>query len=155
MPENKFKFDDLKYLVDEFKREVPIKLAAQAQNYFVRSFSNQGWEGRKWQEVQRRIPGTKPYMYPKKKDLGRRKRPILIGKGSTKLRRAVVNSVRVRQWPTVRLVVDLPYAQVHNEGGQHTPQRKYMGHTSELGRMQKTLIKRTIAGMFEKHKKKL
>jgi len=150
MARNKFNFAEIKERVTKMKNVLPPVLANQAKNYFVGNFSNQSFDGQKWQEVNRRIPGTSAYKYPKKKDLGRRRRPILIGKGSTKLRRATANSIRVQKWPIVRLVVDLPYARIHNEGlrgrafgkyGFTMPKRQYIGQTKKLTDMQLKKVK--------------
>lgn len=143
---NKLSFEGLRSAVGVVRDVLPTLLANQAQNYFVSSFTKQGFDGVKWQEVKRRIEGTPEYKYPAKKDLGRRTRFILIGKGSTKLRRAVNNSVRVKTWPLVQLVVDLPYAKAQNEGNpaRNLPKRQYMGQTEELTRMQHELIKREL-----------
>ncbi len=141
MADNKFKFGAMKAKIVRLKKELPIILANNAQNYFVQSFTNQGWDGSAWKEVNRRIEGTKEYKYPKSKDLGRRTRPILIGKGSTKLRRAVSNSIRNKTWPIVRLLVDLPYAKRHNEGLDGMPKRTFMKNSPQLERQQKEKIK--------------
>ena len=138
--EDKFKFDQLKARIATMQHDLPIALANQAQNYFVSSFTKQAWDGTPWQEVKRRIPGTVEYKYPADKDLGRRTRPILIGKGSTKLRRAVASSIRTTAWPIIRLVVDLPYAKRHNDGLNGLPKRTYMGQTKELTSMQLQMI---------------
>lgn len=140
--ESRLNFDKLKKNIEILKRELPVRLANTAQNYFLQSFQKQGWEGKKWEEVQRRISGTNAYKYPKKKDLGRRRRPILIGKGSTQLRRAVANSARtgVTQWPIVRMIVGLPYAKRHNEGLKGMPKRKFFGDSKELRKKHKQTI---------------
>lgn len=142
--EDKFKFNKLKETIIKIHQDLPVILANQAQNYFVRSFDTQSWNGNSWEEVKRRIEGTPEYKYPLKKDLSRRTRPILIGKGSTKLRRATSNSVRVKTWPIVRLIVDLPYAKAHNEGLGHMPKRQFMGITEELNKMHKEKIKKQM-----------
>jgi hypothetical protein len=143
---NHLSFEGLRSAVRTTRDVLPTLLANQAQNYFVSSFDKQGFDGAKWQEVQRRIEGTPAYKYPKTKDLGRRTRWILIGKGSTKLRRAVNNSVRLKTWPLVQLIVDLPYAKAQNEGNpaRNLPKRQYMGQTEELTRMQRELVKREL-----------
>lgn len=139
---DRFKFNELRAKIERVKRIIPTVLANNAQNFFVATFDKQAWEGKKWEEVKRRIPGTVEYKYPSNKDLGRRTRPILIGKGSTKLRRAVNNSVRVKIWPRVLLLVDLPYAKAHNEGNENLPQRKFMGTSSKtLHKIQLNSIK--------------
>jgi len=140
--EDKFKFGQLKERITKMRQELPVLLANDSRLYFSNTFKTQSWDGVPWQEVNRRIPGTPEYKYPKKKDLGRHTRPILVGKGSTKLRRAVNNSIRVQSWPVVRLVVDLPYAQAHNEGLGKMPKRQFMGnspilHSQHLERIDK------------------
>ena len=138
--EDKFKFGELQQRITKMKRDLPIKLANNSRLYFSATFKNQAWDGRPWQEVNRRIEGTQEYKYPKKKDLGRRTRPILVGKGSTKLRRAVNNSIRVQSWPIVRLVVDLPYARRHNEGLNGMPKRQFMGNSPILHKQHLEII---------------
>lgn len=149
---SKFTFDRVYRALDEVKRTLPEKCANLARNHFSKSFIEQGWEGKPWKEVNRRIPGTVEYKYPKKKDLGRRRRPILVGKGSTKLRRAVANSIRVMSFPTVRLVVDLPYARRHNEGLDGMPQRKYFGNSKKLHEAQQKLIRGAMREALKKGK---
>lgn len=148
MPEDKFKFQNLKNAIIHMKDTLPTLLANDAKNYFSRSFLNQGWEGRAWPEVKRRIKGTQEWKYPKKKDLGRRTRPILVGKGSTKLRRAVANSARVepQNWPVIRLVVDLPYAARHNEGLDGMPKRTFMADSKGI----RVVITRRIKNEMKK-----
>ena len=136
---NKFGFDVVKEKITRMKEELPKLLANQAQTFFVKSWSNQGWEGDKWQEVKRRIEGTPEYKYPKKKGLGRRTKAILVNTG--RLRRAVGSSIRSQQFDRIRLVVDLPYAEVHNDGGVHAPKRTFMKHSTTLGAMQQEKIK--------------
>jgi phage gpG-like protein len=128
----KFNFDRVKEKIATMEKDLPPLLANDARNYFLNSFKQQGWEGRQWKEVKRRIEGTNEYKYPKKKDLGRRKRPILIGKGSTKLRRAVADSIESDSWPIIRLVVNLIYAARHNYGLDGMPKRTFMTNSKKL-----------------------
>lgn len=129
---SQFKFDRVLQNMEQLKRELPPVLANQAQNYFVQAFTAQGLGGKKWKEVQRRIPGTKAYKYPKNKGLSRRTKPILVETG--KLRRAVSNSIRQAQFDKIRLVVDLPYADRQNQD------RPFMADTNELRSKQRTTI---------------
>jgi hypothetical protein len=147
--EDKFKFGKLKENISKMRNDLPRVLANESQNFFSKSFTDQGWEGKSWQQVKRRIPGTPEYKYPKKKDLGRRRRPILVGKGSTKLRRAVANSIRVTSWPIVRLIVDLPYARRHNEGLDNMPKRKFMGESNRLKQKHLATIKKFIRNLWQ------
>lgn len=138
--ENKFGFERLKRNLMQMKHELPVLLANQAQNFFVSSFTNQGWDGQGWKEVNRRIPGTSEYKYPKFKGLSRRTSPILVRTG--RLRRAVSNSIRNATFQSVRLVVDLPYAAAQNDGDpeNNIPRRHYMGNSPVLVEKQKQKI---------------
>lgn len=136
---NQFGFDELNRKITAMKEELPKVLANQAQTFFVKSWSNQGWEGQQWKEVNRRIIGTPEYKYPKNKGLGRRTKAILVGTG--RLRRAVGTSIRSRQFNNIRLIVDLPYAEVINNGGANMPKRTFMKDSPTLRGMQETKIK--------------
>ena len=148
MPDNKFHFGRLRMDLLKMKHELPIILANQAQNYFVSSFTKQGWDGQSWQQVNRRIPGTSEYKYPKLKGLSRRTSPILVRTG--RLRRAVSNSIRSQTFQSVRMVVDLPYAAAQNYGDPdiNLPQRQYMGNSPILSGMHKLKIKNYVNKSF-------
>ena len=148
MMDNKFHFGRLLTNLNVMKRELPILLANQAQNFFVRSFTQQGWDGEHWQEVKRRIEGTPEYKYPKFKGLSRRTSPILVRTG--RLRRAVSNSIRSATWQSVRLVVDLPYAANQNEGDT-VPRRHYMGNSPLLVAEQQLKIRTYINRIWSQH----
>lgn len=123
----KFNLHEVKTRLERTKRELPVALAKQAEGYFVGSFKKGALADEKWEEVQRRIPGTNAYKYPKRTGLSRRTSPILVRTGN--LRRKTSNSIRDARWGMVRLVVDLPYAQIHNEGGViNIPERKQVIH---------------------------
>lgn len=143
---NKFNFDRVRNNMEQVKRQLPILLANQAEKEFTDNFTKQGFEGKKWKEVQRRIPGTKAYKYPKSKGLARRKKPILIGTG--RLRRAVSNSKKVATWRMIKLEVNLPYAANQNEGIT-LPKRQYMGDSARLRAKQKELIVKTIDKIWQ------
>ena len=132
---DKFNFDQVIKRMEAAKSTLPTKLANQAQNYFVQTFTRQEFAGAKWKEVQRRIPGTKAYLYPKSKGLSRQTKPILVGTG--KLRQAVAASVRDVSFEMIRLVVALPYAAFVNYGKD---KRKFMGDSLELRKQQKVKI---------------
>jgi phage gpG-like protein len=132
-------FAEVEKKIRQTKDLLPKIIANQAQNYFVMSWRKQGFDGEKWQEVRRRIEGTDEYKYPIKKGLSRRTRPILIGK-TGRLRRKVANSVVLANWNMIKLLVDLPYAAVHNAGTDTIPKREFMGQTNELSKMQRERI---------------
>jgi hypothetical protein len=149
MSEDKFRFNEVKRALQLVHRELPVKLANQAQNYFVKSWSAQGWDGRPWKTPKRRIAGTPEYKYPKLKDLGRRTRATLVGKQSGRLRRAVSNSIRSKTMNSVRLVVDLSYAHVHNEGSGRMPRRTFMKDSPILRKQQDAEIKNAFKDVFK------
>lgn len=139
---NRFNFQAIRQQLEATKRVLPVLLAKQAENYFTDSFKKQALGSTTWQEVQRRTPGTYLYKYPQRPKASSRTRPILIGTGN--LRRKVSRSIHESTWRRVRLVVDLPYAKVHNDGGNNTPARPYMKQTTELTRMQTKLVTTTV-----------
>ena len=112
---DKFNFDVIRQRLKSI--DISLDLANTVKNESLGNFSNQGFNGKKWQEVQRRTPGTKAYRSAKG---SARTRAILQGKGSGRLRRDVANSVssgkRNSNW-SYTLVVNNPYANIHNEGG--------------------------------------
>lgn len=139
---DKFNIGAVRQKLEQTKRVLPVKLAKQAERYFTDAFKTGGMEGEeKWPEVQRRIPGTRAYKYPKKRGLSRRTRPILVGE-TTSLRRRTANSVRDARWGYVRLVVDHVAAEVHNDGDESRgiPARPYMKQTPALESKQEKLI---------------
>lgn len=150
MPADRLNLDTVRQKLAQSQREIMVLLPNQAQNYFLSSFKKQGFDGQNWKEVKRREPGEKAYKYPLKKGLQRRTSPILVGAGyrirGGTLRRAVSNMSRTAQVRAngFRMVVDLPYAARHNEGLAGMPQRRYVGQTAELTRMQEQTITRTI-----------
>jgi len=140
--------------LDAAKRDVPIRIANIARRYFVGSWDRQGFDGVKWKEVQRRIPGTKAYKYPKTTQLSRRTNPILIGtyKGRSggRLRREANNSIREANWNEIRLGISdvTPYAKYINEGTPKMARRKYMGSSVELKRAMKAKIQSELKKIF-------
>ena len=91
------------------------------------NFRKQGFDDfsvNKWQEVQRRIPGTKAYKYPKQRDLGRRTRRINnktgLLQGSIRVTSAVFNRIAVG--------TNVPYAEYVNR------KRKYLGRSRRFER---------------------
>lgn len=136
---SKFGFDKILTKFQTMKRDLPPIIGNMAVRYFVKSFSDQAWEGKAWKEVKRRLPGTPAYKYPKGKDLERRNRMILIGKsGGTgsgshpHLRASVNNSLKKAEWSEILFTVPQVYAKRHNEGLDGMPKRQFIGHSNEL-----------------------
>jgi phage virion morphogenesis protein len=132
---------------------VPRLVGNDAVNHHKEAFIKQGWDGQKWKEVKRRIPGTKAYKYPKKKGTNRRTRGILIGAGSGRLKK----SIRITQVTSVSVHIgtDVPYAQVHNEGqkagrgkGFIMPKRQFMGITKDIEKMIEKRLDQAFDSVF-------
>jgi phage gpG-like protein len=153
VPQSKFNLQAVMQKVEQTKRVLPKQVANMTQNYFVLSWNKQGFDNKNWAEVNRRIPGTPEFRYPKTKGLSRRTKPILVQSGA--LRRKVANSVVAASWNDIRLVVDLPYAAIQNEGSNHNPKkgehsqhglyipaRPFIGQTKELSKMQVEMIEK-------------
>jgi len=145
---NRFKFDEVIKKLAEQKINVPVKIAEASVYYFLSSWDKQGFGGNSWQEVKRRQSGTKAYKYGTP---AARTRGILIGKGVSSLKHAVKDSKVQADWNLIKLVVDLPYAKVHNEGlragrgaGFKMPKRQFMGQTAELKDIQMRIIKENM-----------
>ena len=158
---DKFNLQEITKRLQAGERETLALLSNQAQNYFLSSFKNQGFDGKPWQEVQRRTEGTNAYKYPKTKGLQRRTSPILVGAGfkirGGTLRRAVSSMADTAQITTsggggtskLRMVVDLDYAKYNNEGGGHLPKRQFVGQTAQLTEMQLAKIKEITKRIFK------
>lgn len=142
---------------ERMKRDLPLVIGNEGSKFFRSSFEKQGFEDRtlqKWPEVQRRIPETPAYKYPKRNASTRHSRGILIGRSI--LRNAVNNSLKTFVWDNISWEVVIAngfnYSKVHNEGlqmknGRPMPQRKFIGRSE-------TFI-RTIKGKIESALKKL
>ena len=132
---SKFNFERVLSNMQKVKSDLPVLLANQAQNFFAGSWKKQGFTDSSLSMWKQRKKETK-------KTVGK---AILVGTG--KLRRAVQNSIREKNFNNIRLVVDggsIPYAKRHNEGDDIMPQRKFMGDSKELRKEQRKLITNTI-----------
>lgn len=155
---NSFNFSRVRKNFDRLKQELPVAVAGVTQNFFADSWRKQGWDD-----------GTVNKWEPRKVETKKTKgRAILVKTG--KLRRAVQNSIREKRFDRIRLVIDgatIPYASVHNEGGdvripatmrrsklgkafqvrahvKHMPQRKFLGDSKSLRLIQVKTIKNHI-----------
>lgn len=110
--------------LDEYKRKFKQAqknalevIARETINQAHDAFDNEeSPSGQKWDEVQRRIPGTAAYKYPKRKK-AHQTRNILVGGGKGG---RMKNSIRIIEAASDSVAVgtDKPYAATHNEGGQ-------------------------------------
>lgn len=129
----------------ELKKILPGIVGNQARNFFVDSWAKQGFTDNaldKWQEVKRRIEGTKAYKYPKGKKLGRRTRAINVETG--RLRR----SIRILHQGFARVVVGttIEYAQYVNEA------RPFISRSKTLDREIRKTIDKTVLGILKPKK---
>lgn len=148
---NKFRLDKVQRKFERLKVDLPKVLANQSQEFFVKSFKQEGFNNAgaivPWPEVKRRIPGTREYRYPKGKGLGRRTRKILVGSG--RLRREAGNSIRSATFNLVKLAVAAPYAAVHNNGTSTIPRRRFMAQSRLLIGMHRKVIGKAIDNCFK------
>jgi phage gpG-like protein len=143
---NSFNFDKIAQRIKSI--DLSLDMANTAKMDFIQNFRNQSFNGKKWAEVERRKPETEWYKRGTQSD---RNRAILQGKGSGRLRGDVENSVKTGHKNgnlSYTLIVNNPYAAVHNEGlnakiyGKKSfkmPQRQFIGMTPELNK--KLLLK--------------
>ena len=134
----KFNFERVLSNMQKVKSDLPVLLANQAQNYFAKPFKttvNQGFDGVAWKQRKKET----------KKTIGK---PILVSTGT--LRRAVQNSIREKNFNSIKLIVNTSkgkgenYAKYINEGTDNMPQRQFMGDSKELRKEQRKLIINTI-----------
>lgn len=122
------------------QKKMPTVLGGVAKSFFLGSFRNQGFTDAslvKWKEVNRRIEGTKEYMYPKTKRLGRRTKAINVNTG--RLRRSIV--IKNKSLAAVVIAsIGVPYAADVNEA------RPFMGDSVKL----RILVKKKIKKEFDK-----
>lgn len=151
--DNKFKFGELKDRIKALKERLPAELANQAQNYFVESWRNQGYDGQPWKDVKRHDTSTSEYKYPIKLRARKLSSPILVGvyKGRSggRLRRAVSNSIRSKTFKSVKLRVDLPYAEAQNEGNGNLPARPFMKVSPILNQMHREKINQFMSDLWK------
>ncbi len=88
---------DLKNILQRIKNEVPNKVAQAVQNHFLDNFKKESFDGQAWQKR-------------KNQDEGRN---LLVKSG------ALRKSIRIARatWQKIVIASDVPYAQIHNEGG--------------------------------------
>jgi len=148
---NKFNFGQVIKNIEAVKKDLPRLMANDAQNYFLASFRKQSFGGKSWAQVQRRIPGTAEYKYPKTKGLARRTKPINILTG--KMRRAVSNTaasarISYSQYNfKVTMTVSnstVPYAGYINDGTSKMVSRPFMKGTPELTRILRNRVNNYI-----------
>jgi len=128
--------------LNQIKTTLPDILANDSVNFFKASFRKQAWEDeglQKW----------KPRKAKEKAGRG-----ILIKSGD------LVKSIFVESanWKRIRIVSNLPYSAIHNEGlkglafGKHPfqmPKRKYMGRSRKLHTLLRNRIETKLNTAFK------
>lgn len=135
---SKLKIDEALRKFENVKRSLPQVLANDAVRFFNRSFIKQGWEDTKLEAWQPRLRN------PKKRD---KTRKILVDSGA--LRRAVSTSLTKATFEEIKFEVSLPYAMVHNTGSNIMPQRKFMGDSEALRKIQRKKIKQAMQSIWQ------
>ena len=125
--------------------DIPRIVANRGVELFKHNFQQQGFFGRRWQDVKRRTN-------PPKSQLGKAStmRPILTGATGN-----LGRSIQARPGnASVTFSSDLPYSSAHNYGtnnaGRHhrtrIPQRQFMGDHPQIDQM----VQKTIAEQLDK-----
>ena len=139
--------------------DIPKIVANKATSLFKQNFREEGFFGKKWKEVKRRMPHTVTY----KTKSGKVKTRIApVGKGADGRRKILTGrtgnlgrSIRWKVEPRKAVIYsDLPYSEAHNEGTNnagrshnvHIPQRQFIGDHTKIDEM----VKKTIEDQMGK-----
>lgn len=140
---DKFNFDQVIKKLEQAKSSLPKVLANDTKKFFLASWQKQGWDD----------GGVKAWA-PRKYNKNKRSagRAILVKSGA--LRRAVNASLKSATFDSIKFVVDSPYAQIHNDGlpmknGKRMPQRKSVGDSASLRKIQKGTIQKSTDKIFK------
>lgn len=135
---DKFNFDQIIKKLEKAKISLPKVLANDTKKFFLSSWQKQGWDD-----------GVVKSWAPRKYNKNKRAagRSILVKSGA--LKRAENASLKSATFDSIKFIINLPYAQIHNDGlimknGKRMPQRKYMGDSESLRKIQKQKIQRFI-----------
>ena len=137
--------------------DVPLKVGNKVAKLVKKNFQTQSFFGKKWKEVQRRIPGTKPYKAADynlggEKHPSWRESPILTISGD--LGRSIRYEV---EKGTAIVYSDLEYSSAHNDGtttaGRNNsttiPQRQFIGDHAEVDKAVKATITKKLNDLFK------
>jgi phage gpG-like protein len=143
---NKFGLDKLKQEIGKLQVTLPKKLADESRAHFIKSFESQGFTNQslqKWPEVQRRTPETNAYKYPKKKNLSRRTKEILVKTGRLKRSPRIVSISK----NSAVITSDVPYAKYLNT------RFKFMGRSRVLDKKCTEIIEKEIMNAIKMSRK--
>ena len=138
---------DLEKRAGGFMRtDAPHHAANKAVEKFKENFENEGFFGKKWQEVQRRDPKTPAYRHLSKRHPADTRRKILSGRTGN-----LRNSINYRVEPGRAIVYsDTTYGKFHNEGDAPQPQRQFMGGHPDLNRAVIDELDKQVKKLFKK-----
>ena len=130
---------------DFMRTDAPQHAANIAVGKFKENFKHEGFFGEKWEEVQRRKPGTPANRSAVKRKSKDADRKILTGSGN--LRRSIKPSTEPGK---VIIRSDTPYGRFHNEGEGHQPKRQFMGEHPDLNRAVIDELDKQVKKLFKK-----
>lgn len=128
----------LKAKLDRVMIDLEPVLGNEGQRYFSEEFRRGEFDGQKWPEVKRRIPGTQEYKYPKKKGLSRRTLPKLVGR-TRRLKNAVATSYK----PSGKSMLKW---EITGEVGKYAAIQNYGGKVNISGHTRNKTITTTVKG---------
>jgi len=142
---DRFNFDKVIQNIASVKRGVVRDLTIVTKKYFLASFDKSEWDGVPWKDVKR---------HSKKGGSQRNQSKTLVQTGT--LRRAVNNSLVKESDDKIIFIVKgslsskgYNYGKIHNDGGHAgrapgflMPQRRFMGDTKSLRKIQLSTIKK-------------
>jgi phage gpG-like protein len=135
---SKLKLDKVLDAFKKGKTDLPNLLGVQAVNFFNSSFKKQAWEDTSLQHWKKRLYD---------RSARDKTRKILVDTG--RLRRAVSTSLKSVGYDKIVFRVDVPYGVYHNEGTSKLPQRKFMGDSKKLRKMQISKIKQVFNSIWQ------
>lgn len=138
-----FNFDEVKRKIQSL--DIIKDVADMVATGFDDSFKEEGFDGTKWKEVNRRISGVNFY-----KDKSAKTRPILQGL-TGRLRRAVNNAAKNGYKinnSTYVLVVDNSYASYHNYGTDKLAKRQFIGVSKATNKKVLDFITKKIENLW-------
>jgi hypothetical protein len=153
---SKFNFEKIQANLSKIQSELPLILANDVQNYTLDAFKKQGYDGKRWAQVQRRIEGTPEYRYPKTKGLSRRTKPILVLSGALRREASnLVSSAKVsKRYDGFKMILSInasviPYAGYLNDGTNNMVARPFLKRNRELDQIVKNRITNYIDRLWQ------
>ena len=135
-------------------------MGVEARNHFVKSFKDQGFTDQtieKWEPRKDEVATTGGIDFRRSRtgfiDSNATNRAILVKTGD--LRRSI--RIVAKTADSVTIGTDLPYAQIHNEGGKgmafgryefDMPKRQFMGDSQKLIEKLKLMLQKKIKQIF-------